>query len=506
MSRKLISLMLALTLILSVAIIPSAVADDTYELVIKWVGNGDSDRNDAVSAALSEYLTEKIGCTVDFHVYGWDVTETALPALQAGEKIDIFFTANWLHYSDCVQQDLFLPLNDLLESDGQGILSTINPLFLEGAAIDGVNYAIPTNKELAVPDGWLVNMEAAAEVGLTADMLADLNSCEQLEEYIAKYKELHPESYPYLMEGCFWPDEYWYRSDLLGTGLQINPISQLNYLEADGTYDDAVYSVFEDQRMIDHLNLMHKWFAAGYIDPESDLTTFEHRAVFASGDWLFYTQPLKGNNIKAAEMIQSYGNDEMKAALAAGETPVGEIYGKQPLLASEFTGSMLAIPITSENPAKAMQFLNLMHSDADFINMMLYGIEGEDWHLEDGFVVLDNSNWSSGHGGAWTMGNTSLQYVTVGEDPEKNAKLISFADDAIILPNSGFTFDTSTVETELAALKNVTAKYHNALMCGKTDPADPDLGVAAYVDDLKAAGMEEIAAEYTRQYQAWLAE
>ena len=504
--RKLISLALVVAMVLSLAVFTTASAEDPYELKVLWVGNGNSDRNDAVSAAMSAYLTEKIGCTIKFDIYGWDITLTALPALMAGEEYDVVFTANWLHFNDLVRDEIIQPLDALLQSDGQGILETLNPLFLTGSAVNGTVYAIPTNKELAVPDGWLVNMAAAEEVGLTADMLKDINSCEQLEPYLAKYKELHPEAYPYLMEGCFWPDEYWFRTDELGTGLQINPVSQLNYLNEDGTYDGAVYDVFKDERMISHLELMNKWYNAGYINQETDLTTFEHRAIFTTGAWLFYTQPLKGNGIKATEMVQSYGSDEWKTAVSNGETPVGEIYGKQPKVASEFSGSMLAIPTSSGNPQKAMQFINLLHTDKDFNNMMLYGIPGEDWHLdENGFAVIDNPSWNGGHGGAWTMGNNALQYVQVGEDPEKNAKLISYADDAICLPNAGFTFDTSVVDTELAAIKNVTAKYHLPLMCGKVAPDDAEAGVAAYLADLEAAGIETVKAEYAKQYEAFLA-
>ena len=231
----------------------------------------------------------------------------------------------------------------------------------------------------------------------------------------------------------------WYPVDQLGTGTTVYLLSQKNNYEEDGSYDDTVYSVFEEESTIAHMTLMHDWLEAGYIDPENSLDSHDHNAVFTTGDWLFMTMPLKGNGIKAAEMIQQYGNEEMKAAVLAGETPVVEIYSSLPKLASEFTGSMLAIPITCEQPEIAMQFINLMHSDQTLINMMLYGIEGEDWHLNDeGFVEFDNNSWYSGHGGAWTMGNTALQYVTVGEDPEKNAKLISFADDAITLPSTGF--------------------------------------------------------------------
>mgnify|MGYP000340936878 CR=1 FL=1 len=39
-------------------------------------------------------------------------------------------------------------------------------------------------------------------------------------------------------------------------------------------------------------------------------------------------------------------------------------------------GSMLAIPQTSENPVKAMQYINLMHTDTELLDMMLYGVQG----------------------------------------------------------------------------------------------------------------------------------
>ncbi len=501
MLRKLTSLLLVATMLLSMAIFTTASAEGEYELNCYWVGTGDSDRKEAVEAALSAYLTEKIGCTIKFHVYGWNM-DTAMPTLAAGDKIDVFFTATWLQFMNCVQAGYFQPLNDLLQSDGQGILETLNPLFLQGSAVNGVNYAIPTNKELAVPDGWIVNSVAAEEVGLTKEVAQAFKTCEELEPYLAKYKELHPESYPFVMESGRWCDQPWFNTDLLGVGGVL--VAQKNNFEADGSFDPNFYNIWEQEVTKTHCELMYKWMQAGYIDPGANLTTYQFRDVIPTGAWLFSAQPLKGNDIKSAETIQSFGSDEQKAALAAGNNPFYEIVSA-PKLASEFSGSMLAIPTSSENPQKAMQFINLMHTDAKFINMILYGIEGEDWHMDGDFVVLDNPVWQGAHGGAWTMGNTQLQHVTVGEDPNKNALLISYADDAILLPNAGFAFDTSVVESELAAIKNVYDKYQLSLMCGNVDPNGAD-GIAAYVADLKVAGIDVVVAAMQSQYDAWVAE
>ena len=39
-------------------------------------------------------------------------------------------------------------------------------------------------------------------------------------------------------------------------------------------------------------------------------------------------------------------------------------------------GSMLAIPRTSENPERAMMFINMMHTNKELVNLLVWGIEG----------------------------------------------------------------------------------------------------------------------------------
>ena len=97
-------------------------------------------------------------------------------------------------------QGLFTALNDdngaygnLLETYGQDITNSLNPLFITGTQIDGINYAVPVNKELAVPNGYIVNLDAAEEVGMDPTTITGIAD---LEPYLAAYKELHPEQYP----------------------------------------------------------------------------------------------------------------------------------------------------------------------------------------------------------------------------------------------------------------------------------------------------------------------
>ena len=115
------------------------------------IGNNDVNTREAVQDAINAYVEPLINANVEFQIIGWgDWDNKALTALQSGEEIDIFFTADWKSYVRSITQKLFTPLNDdngehgnLLEKYGQGILDSINPAFITGTQFEGVNYAVP---------------------------------------------------------------------------------------------------------------------------------------------------------------------------------------------------------------------------------------------------------------------------------------------------------------------------------------------------------------------------
>jgi putative aldouronate transport system substrate-binding protein len=106
------------------------------------------------------------------------------------------------------------------------------------------------------------------------------------------------------------------------------------------------------------------------------------------------------------------------------------------------------------------------------------------------------------HGGAWTVGNTKLQYVLTTEDPEKNAKLQDYALDAPMTASYGFRFDKKKAAT-LEAVEEVVRKYARPLMVGAVDPDDPELGLEAFRKALQEAGIEELKKEVESQYEEW---
>jgi len=465
-----------------------------------WIGNGDTDQRSVVEEAINAYVEPLIGAKVVFHIIGWGDWDTkAVTGIQAGEKMDVFFTADWKNYMQLASQGLFLPLNDdngeygnLLEEYGQDILSGLNPAFITGTQIDGVNYAVPTNKELTVPEGFIYNIALADEIGFTTEEAAKIKSLRDLEPWLEKAKAARPDEYPYNTDGNggFQP---WVPG--FAAGISSNLISMKFDPDASGNFDENIYSIMETDWAVEQTQIMREWYTKGWIHPDAGLTTFNPAEVRNAGKFFIESQPLKGSNIKAQELINASGNDNLQ---------LGEIYSQSKVnITTHSGGSMLAIPTVSEHPVEAMKFINLMHSDSNLLNMMLFGVEGVHWNFDpDGRVNIENSAWYGAHGGAWTLGNTLLQAVSNKEDPNKNRMLIEYSNGSVDHPSLGFRFRTDPVAAELTAITAVADGLNRALLTGYVDPA---VELPKYIDALKAAGLDTVKEEVQKQYDAWQA-
>lgn len=515
MLRKFMSLLLVMSILLVAAgCAPAAPAEsgatgeaaagassgDVVTLDYYWIGNGDTDQRSLVEDAVNAYVEPLIGAKVVFHIIGWGDWDTkAVTGLQAGEKMDIFFTADWRNYMQLVSQELFLPLNDndgefgnLLEQYGPDILAGLNPAFVTGTQIDGVNYAVPTNKELTVPEGFIYNVTLADEIGFTDEEAAKIKSLRDLEPWLEKAKAARPDEYPYLTDGSggFQP---WVPG--FAAGISSNLISMKYDPDASGVFDERVASIMESDWAIEQTTIMHEWYTKGWIHPDAGLTTFNTGEIRNAGKFFIESQPLKGSNIKAQELINASGNPDLV---------LKEIYSQGKVnITTHSGGSMLAIPIVSEHPVEAMKFINLMHSDSTLLNMMLFGVESTHWEFEtDGRVKIMDNAWYGAHGGAWTLGNTLLQAVSNKEDPNKNRMLIEYSNDSVDHPSLGFRFRTEPVAAELTAITAVADGMHRALMTGYVDPA---VELPTYIEALKAAGLDTVKAEVENQYNEWKA-
>lgn len=110
---------------------------ETYTLKFVYTGSPQKDEEE-IEAAINTYLLNKINAKIDLTPIDWGPWDDKINLMAASrEKVDILFTAQWNKHAVNVSKGAFLEIDELLEQYGQGILQSLDSVFLAGAKIDG---------------------------------------------------------------------------------------------------------------------------------------------------------------------------------------------------------------------------------------------------------------------------------------------------------------------------------------------------------------------------------
>lgn len=453
---------------------------------IKFVYTGAPQKDELlVEAAINDYLKGKLEARIDLIPIDWGQWEDRVNLMIASrEKVDIIFTAQWNKHAVNVAKGAFLELTDLLEEHGQGILNTLDPVFLSGSKIDGGNYGVPTNKELAAQGGIIYRKDIAEELGL--DMSA-VNSIADLEPIFARVKAMKPDMIPiYMKQGETFNAHYIGNYDALGD----TSIPGILLKDGDST---VIKPNYETERYVESLRITRDFYKKGYINNDAVTNGTMNMDALTGGNVFAITSSLKPG--KAEEIAMQTG---LVSLLAQKEL------NAKTISTSETAGSMLGISSTSQQPELAMRWINLLHTDRYLNNLLNHGIEGVHYESAgDGIIRQTDRTEDYNPSANWMFGNQFLNDVWSTEDPDKWDKFKAFNEGAHLSPGLGFVFDSTPVKAEVAAVVNVDRQYLNAL---DTGAVDIDRVLPQYEEKLKAAGIERIIAEKQKQFDDYLAE
>ncbi|MCC3372160.1 ABC transporter substrate-binding protein [Cohnella sp. REN36] len=460
-----------------------------YKLTLFLPGTPPKDEA-KVETEINKILKEKINATLDINFIDWGQWDNKMNlAIASRDPMDIIFTASWNGHSANVAKGAFLKLNDpsgkygnLLEKYGQDILSTLPEAFLMGAKIDGFNYGVPTNKELAEQGGIVYRTDIADELGLT-DQIKAVKSIADLEPILAQVKAKKPDMIPIFMrDGENFNAHYFAKYDYLGDSTIDGVIMK------DGE-DTTVKARFDQPRYKETLNITRDFFKKGYINKDAATTQLGVNDALKKGNVFMVPSPLKPG--KDAELANATG--------LAGK--LGQVaMTARTVATSDTAGSMLGISSTSGDPERAMMFINLLHSDKQLNNLINFGIEGDHYSREGEIISPTANTGNYSIGAAWMLGSQFLNYVWNTEAPDKWEQFKAFNTDAHNSPGLGFTFNAEPVKSQVSVESNIRKQYDPGLDTGSIDPAKAE----EYYKKLKANGLDDIIAEKQKQLNAFL--
>jgi len=458
----------------------SAKALEPVELTWYFIGNGQQEDVAKVEEAANLYLDEQgLNVNLTLQCYDWGSYDQKMRTMIAArEQFDICFTSSWTNnYQQQAVKGAFVPLNDLFDQYAPKTKAMLGADFLSGSEIDGVNYAIPANKEKAHQWGFIIRKDLIEKYDFD---VAKIKTLQDIEPMLKVINDNEPGMYA--LEALDGESPF--------KLLDFDRIGDDRYpgVVWNDSGDMKVFNEFESAETLKLFMTMHDYYDKGYIRKDAATVT-DFNADLTAGKIFASVKSLKPG--KADEMTISTGYEWVQVEIT------------NPVISNRDTsGSMQAISTTSDHPERAMMVLELFNTDDYFNNLINFGIENTHYVKTEGAIIKPGPESDKYNPGTpWMFGNQFINYLWSNEDPQKWDKFKAFNGDATGTKTLGFIFDPAKVKNEIAACNNVWGQFVPAL---ETGTVDPDEYLPKAIEAFKEAGADKIIAEKQRQLDAWL--
>lgn len=470
--KKFLATLLALTMLIGMVGMIPASAEEVVTLKWVTVGSGMPSNYAAWAEKLNAYLAEKIGVNIEMEVISWgDWDNRRNVIVNTNEPYDLIFGNNGTYNSD-VKLGAYLEITeDMLKENAPGLLDLIPAGYWDACRVNGKLYAVPTYKDSSMTNYFVWDKDLLDANGMD---VTDLHTLESLHDTLVALKDKTSNAvYPLNSNGAAYLLS---RYDGFSSGLPVLGVR----------YDDAemkVVASVEQEDVLADLATLHAWYTEGLIN--ADAATYpesnKYNVCSVAQGWPYAAISTWGPNMGVNAIAVQYGD-----TIISNDT---------------VQGSLNSISVNCEHPEKALAFLQLINTDSYVRDLFYYGVEGDNWQYTDDTktaVHKNNADWPmAGYTQATFFNVTPTDDVDFNQWDEVKA-LNEAAKPSVLL---GFYFDTSSVQDQLAACIEIYNRYKGEVLTGTTDPT---VSVPQMMEEMRAAGFDEIVAEAQTQVDAFL--
>lgn len=508
MKRKLLTWCLCLALMMTcipLASLAQSDAADTSEFVtVNLLVPGDPNENGfhlKVQDEWNKVFREKLNCEVVLNYITWNDWETRYNLmLLSGEGLDLVTVGTWLDLWGNITRGAFADLTDLLPAYAPGIWQDRSQDEWDQIKVDGKIHFVPqTRYDQWVDQGIMYRKDWAEAFGIALP----ITTWEGITEYFTKVKETYPDIIPFDTHNNrkenWWG---WVQSHTDHALMEMVNTGFTNIFFSKSAEDmTVVCPVFEDT-MLDFARMMKKWQDDGIYRKDVLNTTHDDWALFLegrNGGWGRHTNSYLGDWKKFEE--KNPGADMQMFAFADES---GNLTYTDP------ANDGMAVSYFSKHPERALMVLDLIYSDPQLYRLMQYGIEGENYFINEdglrcGYSVdgdypfpdgVDKTYWSN----MWGMRISAFEVPGTGRNPHYEEVVAHKESMAKLFPFVGFAFNAEPVQSELAQVAEIVNRYMPQITYGLA--ADAEKTVEDFRNALKSAGVDTVMDEIQKQLDA----
>ncbi|WP_141503029.1 DUF3502 domain-containing protein [Paenibacillus luteus] len=457
-----------------------------------------------VLAALNEKLKKDINATVELNYIGWGDVGSKYPlVLASGQDVDFVFAADWNFYVSEANKGSFLPLEEnMLKSFMPKYYAKQDPAAYKAAEVNGKQYMIPTTTPDRKVGVVVLRQDILDQVGLT-----NPTKMSELEPYFAAIKKDYPDMTPLNLDsqydlpapfGALVQEKFAYPGAPHDSGDPSGVGVYTDQEDASGKIlsitDEPIQGSFKYAA-----ETMKKWYDAGYVNKNPYSNKIRSKDNFCEGK----SGVAFANSIDVQSMLASCQDKGIETYIMPVLSPSGHAPS------NSWLNNGVAIAANSKNPDRALQALDLIMQDESYVYLMYYGIEGKNYAitaddkltLPEG-VTSENNSYPADAAGFWFVDKDLFKPNADWTDAyvELNNQIKDYLLPATYL---GFTFNSESVKSEIANLKNVSSQYFLPIAIGAVK--DVNQSFDTLVSKMNAAGIDKVKKEVETQAAAFLA-
>jgi ABC-type glycerol-3-phosphate transport system substrate-binding protein len=434
----------------------------------------------AVLQQVQDYIAEQSGVRVNAIVPPDASADQLNLLLGSSDPVDMFQTPStgggWHDYAEAI-----IPINELLESHGNNLLTVIpeeqwEPMKDAEGNIMGIPRFTPTNPYITwVRQDWL------DELGLEVP-----TTLEELEAVIDAFREFNPDA----MVAMRPQDITW--STLGG----FTPNGRSNWLD---TSDGRVKPWVMQPGVEDWVTRMNEWWEKGYFFADT-FTQFDEPELFRTcnvGVWMGWYSRI------------TLITPQIESACEGIEWTRTSISGPQGYMATVAPQNAGAYVITrrAENPEAVIQFMDWVYDPNNIENQLTarYGIPEEMWWWEDEAAHVADRDPDSGYVGEYMMPNLNMEILYSVLDPARawhneylSTQLLNL-DDAKMPFDADIPYNLSRISDEVPTLGDLQRLLDEQIILFVTGERPLDQW-GDFMQELSQAGIDQWSDALTAQY------
>jgi putative aldouronate transport system substrate-binding protein len=475
----------------------SGAAADAGPVTVKYLmPGGPPIAYDEVIAAVNEKLVRDKNIRIEVAYIPWDVWDQRVNLmLSTGEEFDIFHIMQpTVPLSSYQSMGGLTDITDLIDQYGPNLKKIITPDGFNAMRIDGRIYGIPAEwVELAGEGVFALRKDVMDKLGLpmpktNADLITIVEKAASV-----------------------WDGNGKLYFTFLGSN-GVNPLtSHITSLHRE--YSSFPFNVMDSVAFVDRNGSVSSWIESEEFKKDAQWMRSAYQKGLVHPDILTAQQEQVANFIENGNWLVHFGTGGSVRGVQANNNPnfkpedfIGvKLYPEKPDFAYQAVKNLNGVSSTSRHPEAAIKFFDWLYTNQENYNLFMYGREGIEYTMTpDGFrePARNENNEGLYEQADWMLGN--LKYIKLGSDtlPYVVEWLYTPNPDKQSFPGDDFLFSSLSVEAEWISVQTELLTSIAPIYLGvqSYDEAFP-----AALRRMKAAGLDKVIAEYSRQMKAHLA-